>query len=241
MPPRYTYWTIILEGKPTAFRARTEEELLPTLKQLQARHPDAVLKWFSRGKLWHSQEEERLARAARDATREKRGRDWRPGGTHRDPRERFQIPRDERRRRFRERLIRDRSQTPPQPPGEPQPPNENDHDRRQAPPRRQPSSAEAKRPWKPSSERKGPWKPSRDGEGKRPWKPKEQRPWKPAGPGGRPAGPGGRPPRRSFGGPGKPGGGRRGGGGGGGGQGGPRGGGRGGGGRGGGGRGGGPR
>jgi hypothetical protein len=240
MPPRYTYWTIILEGKPTAFRARTEEELLPTLKQLQARHPDAVLKWFSRGKLWHSQEEERLARAARDATREKRGRDWRPGGAHRDPRERFQIPRDERRRRFRERLIRDRSQMPPQPPGEPLPPSENDHNRRPAPPRRQPSSAEGKRPWKPSSERKGPWKPSREGEAKRPWKPKEQRPWKPAGPGGRPTGPGGRPPRRSFGGPGKPGGGRRGGGGGGG-QGGPRGGGRGGGGRGGGGRGGGPR
>ena len=42
MPPRHTYWTIILEGKPTAFRAATQDELLPTLKQLQARHPDAV-------------------------------------------------------------------------------------------------------------------------------------------------------------------------------------------------------
>ena len=59
MPPRHTYWTIILEGKPTAFRAHTQEELLPTLKQLQARHPDAVMSWFARGQLWHSQEEER--------------------------------------------------------------------------------------------------------------------------------------------------------------------------------------
>jgi hypothetical protein len=38
MPPRHAYWTIILEGKPTAFRAHTREELLPTFKQLQARH-----------------------------------------------------------------------------------------------------------------------------------------------------------------------------------------------------------
>ena len=30
MPPRHTYWTIILEGKPTAFRAHTPDELLPT-------------------------------------------------------------------------------------------------------------------------------------------------------------------------------------------------------------------
>lgn len=108
MPPRHTYWTIILEGKPTAFRAHTEEELLPTLKQLQARHPDAVLRWFARGRLWHSKEEERLAQLARRAKRENRGRDWRPGGTHRDPRERFDVPRDEKRRRFRERLQRDR-------------------------------------------------------------------------------------------------------------------------------------
>ena len=42
MPPRHHYWTIILEGKPTAFRAHTQEELIPTLRQLQARHPDAV-------------------------------------------------------------------------------------------------------------------------------------------------------------------------------------------------------
>ena len=62
MPPRFTYWTIILEGKPTAFRANTQEELLPTLKQLQSKHPDAVLMWFARGRLWPSEEEARAAR-----------------------------------------------------------------------------------------------------------------------------------------------------------------------------------
>jgi hypothetical protein len=101
MPPRYQYWTIILEGKPTAFRAHLRDELLPTLKQLQARHPDAVMKWFARGRLWESQDEERAAALAkRRAPRENRPRDWRPGGEHKDPRARFEIPRDEKRRRF---------------------------------------------------------------------------------------------------------------------------------------------
>ena len=59
MPPRHAYWTIILDSKPTAFRAHTQEELLPTLKQLQSRHPDAVLMWFARGRLWKSEEESR--------------------------------------------------------------------------------------------------------------------------------------------------------------------------------------
>ncbi len=74
MPPRFTYWTIILEGKPTAFRANTQEELLPTLKQLQSKHPDAVLMWFARGRLWPSEEEARAARVpARRASAEVRG------------------------------------------------------------------------------------------------------------------------------------------------------------------------
>ena len=61
MPPRHVYWTIILEGKPTAFRAHSEAELLPTFKQLQSKHPDVVMKWFSRGRLWSSPDEERAA------------------------------------------------------------------------------------------------------------------------------------------------------------------------------------
>ncbi len=104
MPPRHTYWTIILEGKPTAFRAHAQDELLPTLRQLQSKHPDAVLMWFARGRLWKSEEE---SRAAYSKSREgdRRGPAWRPGGSHEDPRARFKIPRDEKRRRFREKLF----------------------------------------------------------------------------------------------------------------------------------------
>ena len=31
MPPRYAYWTILIDNKTTAFRARDREELVPTL------------------------------------------------------------------------------------------------------------------------------------------------------------------------------------------------------------------
>ncbi len=91
MPPRYTYWTIILDGLPTAFRARRREELLPTLRQLQARHPDAALKWFARGRVWDSPEEARaeLWRQRHAPSGPDRGPDWRPGGDHRDARRRF--------------------------------------------------------------------------------------------------------------------------------------------------------
>jgi hypothetical protein len=112
MPPRYTYWTIILEGQPTAFRAHTQEDLLPTLRQLQSRHPDAVMMWFARGRLWQSPEQARDALRARRKPEERRGPDWRPGGAHQDPRDRFKVPRDEKRRRFKERLYRDRSEGP---------------------------------------------------------------------------------------------------------------------------------
>jgi hypothetical protein len=95
MPPRFAFWTIILDGQPTAFRAAEREQLLPTLKQLQAKNPDAVMKWFAHGRMWESPEElwqlRVKARAeARDAAvGERRGRDWRPGGDHKDPREKF--------------------------------------------------------------------------------------------------------------------------------------------------------
>src|SRR3954469_2194014 len=57
MPPRFTYWTIIFGNQPTAFRAATREELLPTFKQIQSKHADAVMMWFARGRLWKSEEE----------------------------------------------------------------------------------------------------------------------------------------------------------------------------------------
>ena len=88
MPPRYAYWTILIDHKPTAFRAREKEELQPTFYQLQRTNRDVVMKWFARGRLWETPEQARVAGQGK-ATGEKRGRDWRPGGQHKDPRDRF--------------------------------------------------------------------------------------------------------------------------------------------------------
>jgi hypothetical protein len=111
MPPRFTYWTIIAGGQPTAFRAATQDELLPTLRQLQSKHPDATMMWFARGKLWPSQEAATMALQMRREGRppgDRRGPAWRPGGEHQDPRDRFKVPRDVKRQRFASRLRRDR-------------------------------------------------------------------------------------------------------------------------------------
>jgi hypothetical protein len=43
------------------------------------------------------------------AEREKRPKDWRPGGEHRDPRARYQLTRDEKRRRFKLRAVKERT------------------------------------------------------------------------------------------------------------------------------------
>jgi len=93
MPPRFSYWTILAGGLPTSFRAAEREDLLPTLRRLQERHPDAEMKWFQRGKLWASPEE---AESAFQKPAEARPRDWRPGGEHRDPREVFKKQKRER-------------------------------------------------------------------------------------------------------------------------------------------------
>lgn len=86
MPPRYAYWTIIAGGLPTAFRAADRDELMPTFQRIKEKHPDAEMKWFARGKLWDSQD---AARAADKRTRARRPDTWRPGGEHRDPRQKF--------------------------------------------------------------------------------------------------------------------------------------------------------
>jgi hypothetical protein len=93
MPPRYSYWTILAGGLPTSFRAADRDDLLPTLRRLQERHPDAEMKWFQRGKLWTSPED---ARKEFHKVNTPRGRDWRPGGEHRDPREPFNKKKQER-------------------------------------------------------------------------------------------------------------------------------------------------
>src|SRR4051812_15050603 len=112
MPPRFSYWTIIAGGLPTAFRAAEREELLPTFTRLKEKQPDAEMKWFARGKLWASPEaasqdnrdrargtprrddaggkDRHRDRAPRsDGTRDVRGKDWRPGGEHSDPRQKY--------------------------------------------------------------------------------------------------------------------------------------------------------
>jgi hypothetical protein len=113
MPPRYAYWTILAGGLPTAFRAADRDDLLPTFQRIREKHPDAQMKWFARGRLWASpedaqQERERDRRRTaplegsrkqgrwpqgdRDRAgghREAKGRDWRPGGEHRDPRQKY--------------------------------------------------------------------------------------------------------------------------------------------------------
>jgi hypothetical protein len=91
MPPRFAYWTIILDEKPTAFRAREQAELLPTFKQLCSKNPHAVMKWFQGGRLWDSPEQARLAAAERrkrdlERSARARGGSRSPGG--RDPRRR---------------------------------------------------------------------------------------------------------------------------------------------------------
>ena len=99
MPPRYAYWTILVGDSPTAFRAADRDDLLPTFERLKQKHPDVVLKWFARGQLWESQEAQRAAEqpARPPADRERRGPEWRPGGSHRDPRDRFKPkPREDR-------------------------------------------------------------------------------------------------------------------------------------------------
>ena len=78
MPPRHAYWTILIGDSPTAFRARERDELAPTFERLRAKQPDAVIKWFERGRLWASPEEARGGAPA--APRERRGPEWRPGG-----------------------------------------------------------------------------------------------------------------------------------------------------------------
>jgi hypothetical protein len=101
MPAR-GHWVIIVANAPTAFRAKQADTLVPTLRQLQRTQPDAALRWFDGRRLWNSPAEaadthrRRRSAAKRPAT-------WRPGGTHEDPRARFELTRDQKRARFRRR------------------------------------------------------------------------------------------------------------------------------------------
>jgi len=76
VPPRYVYWTIIVDGQPTAFRAASLEDIMPTFNRLKEKHPTAELKWFQHGKLWPSRHD------AQDFMRVRGDR-----GRERDPRQ----------------------------------------------------------------------------------------------------------------------------------------------------------
>ena len=65
MPPRYAYWTILVDGQPTAFRAGAQDDLMPTFKRLKEKHPSAEMKWFQNGKLWNSRLDAQEAMRAR--------------------------------------------------------------------------------------------------------------------------------------------------------------------------------
>ena len=181
MPPRFAYWTILIDGKPTAFRAREQQELLPTLAQLKRKNTDVEIKWFAQGKLWESPEAQRST--GRPAfTGEKRGGDWRPGGAHKDPRDRFK-----------------KKNRPERAWSEKDPATQRDRDKLAGPPRgdrpwsSKPPGGE-KRPWsgKPRGDKPGGFRPA--GGERKPWTnkpaggpPRGDRPWrdKPAGAGPR--------------------------------------------------------
>jgi hypothetical protein len=124
MPPRYAFWTILIDNAPTAFRAREQADLVPTLVQLRRTNPSVEMRWFARGRLWASPDEERAARR-RPPQKAPRGRDWRPGGAHKDARARFheqkRRDRQAKRKRSFERRERERNAGAPrvQPGGRP--------------------------------------------------------------------------------------------------------------------------
>src|SRR5438445_10758223 len=89
MPPRFAYWTILIDDKPTAFRAQDREALLPTRTQLKRTNQNVAMKWFAQGRLWDSHEAQREVGQRPKYSGEKRTPDWRPGGEHKDPRARF--------------------------------------------------------------------------------------------------------------------------------------------------------
>lgn len=117
MPAPHNVWVILIGTVPTSFRAKTREELVPTFKQLQRTQPEVALRWFERGKVWENPEAARAASllAAAKAKERRprrdpslgppRGKEWRPGGEHKDPKARFELTRDQKRAKFKRNLI----------------------------------------------------------------------------------------------------------------------------------------
>src|SRR5688500_1152099 len=93
MPPRYAYWTILVDEQPTAFRAGSQEDLMPTFKRLKEKNPSAKMMWWQNGKLWDSRLDAQEAMRARGEIG--RRNDTRQSGGFRD-RDRPREPRAER-------------------------------------------------------------------------------------------------------------------------------------------------
>jgi len=150
MPPRHAYWTILIDQKPTAFRARDRDELLPTLHQLKRTNDDVVMRYFARGKLWDSPEQAQWAARHAQKPRERRGKEWRPGGQHRDPRARFEQQQRERNQKRRAHRFEEKQQRAaarpkgkrPSTPARNRPPQS----RNRAPERRHPQPSYPRRP-----------------------------------------------------------------------------------------------
>ena len=183
MAKYFRCWVIVAGTQPTAFRAREADDLVPTLKQLQRTQPDVSLMWFERGRLWRSPEEARMALLDRRRTPSGRGRDWRPGGEHKDPKARPQVPRDEKRALFKKRLIAKKTRGQDVPPANSGPrPARPPGDRRQSgrppggsPDRRGPGGAASSRrppggsgPWRPAGPPKSGRAPSPGSSSRRP-------------------------------------------------------------------------
>ncbi len=193
MPPRYAYWTILVDDQPTAFRSGSQEDLLPTFKRLQQRNPSAKMMWWQNGKLWDS----RIAAQEAMRARGELGRrgDERQAGGFRD-RERAARSTDARSSVRDQRSPSGKLAWKPKGAGE-------DRPRPEWRPRSQAPGPKPQKPeWKPKSfgaRPKADWKPRGSGLGvaKRAWTAKPQTPadrprgkleWRPKGqdPGSRP-------------------------------------------------------
>ena len=115
----HSFWIIVDGETPTSFRSREREDLVPTLTQLKRTQPQVALMWFERGRLWPSPTEAREALITRrQSPPPGRGRQWRPGGDHVDPRAKYAKSRDEKRARFKARATRDRQDEQREPPSD---------------------------------------------------------------------------------------------------------------------------
>jgi 23S rRNA pseudouridine2605 synthase len=198
MPPRHAYWTILVDDQPTAFRAHDPEELLATLNRLKEKHPSAVMKWFERGKLWDSRDAARAEglgqgerrwegprpdRAGEPERERSRDRSWRPGGEHRDPRQKYKDAKKAKWDRFKknihDRAARRDAGGSPTDPREISPPHGDPlRDKLEPPPRREragrPPDRPERRDVRPSGgeDRRQGWTPKAPPRAPAGWKPK---------------------------------------------------------------------